>query len=106
MKFSSQKAFDRYLECRQFAAQKGIIHSLNKVFAQLLTWERYEDGEITKEIYIGTDFEEKSFTFSLRTKSGEYDICGGIIYHGCPEDGYCENGSVQLEPSYGWQIHT
>lgn len=31
---------------------------------------------------------------------------GHIVFHGWPETGYQENGSVQLDPRYGWSTHT
>lgn len=36
----------------------------------------------------------------------EPGLAGGIIFHGWPESGYKTNGSVQLNPRYGWAMHT
>ncbi len=38
--------------------------------------------------------------------NGKQGLVGGIIFHGWPETGYQTNGSVQLDPRYGWRIHT
>ena len=106
MKFSSKKAYERFVECRQFAAEHNMSENLNSVIAGLLAWERYDDnGERINEIVIGTDYDEKCFTFWEKYSDGRIGICGGIIFHGVP-GAYLENGSVQLSPSYGWQIHT
>lgn len=47
----------------------------------------------------------KEFTFSEYT-NGKEGLVGGIIFHGWPETGYQTNGSVQLDPHYGWSTHT
>ena len=38
--------------------------------------------------------------------NGQLRLNGGIIFLGWPETGYQVNNSVQLCPSYGWQMHT
>lgn len=56
-------------------------------------------------IRISKDYGKHCFYFT--TWNGEnMRMNGGIIYHGNPDEGYMKNGSVQLTPSYGWQIHT
>lgn len=47
----------------------------------------------------------QEFTFCEYT-NGKVGLVGGIVFHGWPETGYKENGSVQLDPHYGWSIHT
>lgn len=108
MKFTSKKAYDRYKECRLFANDHGLLDNLNEIFACLLTWEGYPDGDFSEpdQVEIGMDWDDKCFSFAVRRADGSYGICGGIIFHGAPDLGYLENGSVQLSPSYGWQIHT
>lgn len=58
------------------------------------------------EYHLRGDFTEYGMTFSEHVEDGRCGLCGGIIFHGDPETGYQENGSVSLSPSYGWQIHT
>lgn len=107
MKFSSKKTYERYLECRSFALEHGLLDNFNGIFAHLLTWEGYRDGEYEPaQVHIGMDWDDKCFSFSVQNPDGSCGICGGIIFHGAPDLGYLENGSVQLSPSYGWQIHT
>ncbi|MBO7684855.1 MAG: DUF4120 family protein [Lachnospiraceae bacterium] len=106
MRFRSKKAYERFVECRQFAAEHNLSDNFNSVITGLLAWERYDDGgNRLNEIEIGTDFDDKCFTFWENYPDGRIGICGGIIFHGTPGN-YVENGSVQLRPSYGWQIHT
>ena len=56
-------------------------------------------------ITLMSDFTEHGYTF-YEQLNGECRLAGGIIYHGNPNEGYKENDSVQLTPSYGWHIHT
>lgn len=108
MKFTCKNARDRYVEMRSFAMENHMLDNFNEVFARLLTWEHFSDDgcEQLSEIYIGLDFDARSFTFAEHRSNGDIGICGGIIFHGTPKGGYQENGSVQLSLCYGWQIHT
>lgn len=54
---------------------------------------------------VSRDFTEHSFLF-CEEYLGRCLLGGGIIFHGFPETGYKQNGSVLLEPKYGWSIHT
>ena len=56
-------------------------------------------------ISLFPDFSKHSYIF-CEYLNNEYRMNGGIIYHGNPKDGYKENSSMQLNPSYGWSIHT
>lgn len=38
--------------------------------------------------------------------NGEDKIIGHIVFHGWPETGYMTNGSIQIDPRYGWGSHT
>jgi hypothetical protein len=58
------------------------------------------------ETEIYPDWAKRSFAFCRKSPKGEFCGNGGIIYHGSPNEGYQEGGSVQIQPSYGWQIHT
>ncbi len=51
-------------------------------------------------------FGDNCFYFECYDENGNCGLNGGIIFHGFPESGYRQNGSVQIDPSYGWQIHT
>lgn len=39
-------------------------------------------------------------------RDGEVDFYGMIVFHGWPETGFKHNGSFQLDPQYGWELHT
>lgn len=56
-------------------------------------------------IKLTSDFSEHGYLF-FENLNGECRMNGGIIYHGNPKEGYKENSSIQLTPSYGWSIHT
>jgi hypothetical protein len=56
-------------------------------------------------ISLSPDFSEHGYIF-CEYLNNECRMSGGIIYHGNPKEGYKENSSVQLNPSYGWSIHT
>lgn len=106
MKFSSKRARDRYVECRQFAMEHKLSDNFNEIFSRLLAWERYDEfGNRTTEVVIGMDYDDKCFSFAELDELGNCHLNGGIIFHGVPGQ-YLENGSCQLSPSYGWQIHT
>ena len=68
--------------------------------------KKYEDPNMEYESTISSDFCEHSFGFSDQRVNGQISLCGGIIFHGFPDEGYTENGSVMLSPSYGWSRHT
>ena len=75
-------------------------NSLRDCIFRLLTWNG------VSKVSISSDYEEHSFLFTTYNKDGNVYICGGLIYHGNPQTGYNEAGDVQLNPSYGWHIHT
>ena len=57
------------------------------------------------KIVIFRDYTERSFLFR-EMYGGKSHLCGGIIFHGYPDEGYRVNDSIQLSPSYGWSTHT
>lgn len=88
------------------AVRDGVItrsRSLYSVAEQLFNWLTLEDID---RIVIGSDFYEHCFSFAIYRTDGSLDMKGGIIFHGLPITGYQQNGSVSVEPSYGWEIHT
>lgn len=60
----------------------------------------------TKSVEIYSSFDEHCFYFEAIREDGSVSLAGGMIFHGFPDEGYKQNGSVQLTPSYGWSIHT
>lgn len=94
-------------EVLEYAKSKND-ESLQKCLDRLVGVEKVQNVET----YIFPDWAEKSFGFVryiTGAKIGDRDNFrgnGGIIFHGHPDSGYAVNGSVQMEPGYGWQIHT
>lgn len=65
-----------------------------------LTWDSAATVRLSRDWY------DHCFNFAVLDASGRVLLNGGVIFHGFPEGGYKQNGSVSIEPSYGWQIHT
>lgn len=59
-----------------------------------------------KETNIYTAYDKHCFYFEIKREDGSLYMNGGIIFHGFPETGYQQNGSVQLDRTWGWSIHT
>ena len=59
-----------------------------------------------KEVNIYSSVGEHCFYFEAIREDGSLSMNGGVIFHGFPEEGYMQNNSVQLTPTYGWSIHT
>lgn len=65
-----------------------------------LTWNNAD------KVQLAGDWDEHCFNFAVLRADGSIMLNGGVIFHGFPESGYKQNGSVQIDPSYGWHIHT
>lgn len=98
--FSSDKARQRYINCRRKTAAHGDESLLN-CMRSLKRWRQ--------PIVVGCDFDEMSFTFREVRDDGYTPTCGGIIYHG-PRDAFGGGGaptfSVTLDEATGYRIHT
>lgn len=81
-------------------------HGDNSLLECLRRLRRYRKVSDYDEIVIYRDYEDRSFQWCHKSRGGNVEINGGLIFHGYPSEGYRENGSVQLEPQYGWSIHT
>lgn len=55
------------------------------------------------DVYYNPGWNEFSFVERI---NGKEHLAGGIIFHGWPETGYQTNNSIQIDPHYGWSIHT
>lgn len=99
---------ERFDAARAYAKSVGLLEQFDSTINRLKGWEQNE--YCPKEIHIGSDWAEHSFSFweeYLREDlKGRDGICGGIIYHGCEKEGYRTGGSTMIAPSYGWHIHT
>lgn len=55
-----------------------------------------------KELHVGLRVDGKRSLFFHHEM-----YCGGIVFHGWADEGkYSTNGSVMIEPAFGWQQHT
>lgn len=91
-----------FIEQVNYATQ----HNDNSLMDCLKRFRNYMKKTKGHKIVICRDFSDRSFTFYEDFGNDHYGMNGGIIFHGYPEEGYKENCSVQLTPSYGWSIHT
>jgi len=88
------------------AMRDGVIdesQSLQAVLSRVMNYLMWDNVE---EVRISSDFDKDCFLFGIYREDGSLSMNGGIIFHGFPNGGYVENGSVQLSPNYGWHIHT
>lgn len=76
--------------------------SLMGIFRQFHKMRRVaDDHTITiKYCWWGNEFA------CIEHYDGEDHMVRHIIFHGWPETGYQQNGSVQIDPRYGWASHT
>lgn len=77
--------------------------SLEHVAARLMGFLCWVGAD---KVVVSPDFCAHCFLFKVYSEDDSCIMNGGIIFHGLPDTGYQQNGSVQLTPSYGWQIHT
>lgn len=78
-------------------------NTFSNCIMRLLSYMTWDDAEMVR---LSRDWGEHCFNFGVYRADGSLILNGGVIFHGFPESGYQQNGSVQLCPSYGWQIHT
>lgn len=93
---------DEYLQEQLKFAEDHGDDSLKCIFERLKNYPRCADDH---KIYISKDICDRSFIFTERI-NGNVNLCGGIIYHGYPKEGYVQNSSIQLDKSFGWSMHT
>ncbi len=71
-------------------------------------FKRFRDyRQIAKDHKVCVRYIESCNAFSFcELINGKCGVSGGIVFHGWPETGYATNNSFQIEPQYGWAIHT
>lgn len=77
----------------------------NTLLPILKRFQNYRRTSTNECVEVWYDAKYNEFSFS-KICNGKVEMNGGIIFHGTPETGYMQNGSVQLCPSYGWSSHT
>ena len=92
--------------CKELEYAKSIEdNSLRRCIDRLAI---FAEDSPEREVMIYVDFAPRSFTF-VKKIQGKFAGNGGIIWHGSHDrggDGGAPTFSVNLEPTYGWQIHT
>lgn len=88
----------------QEEARNHYDNSLDKCVVNLMSWMHPQSQ--VKTIRVFADHGLHTFGFVEEREDGTQGVKGGIVFHGFPDEGYIQNGSVQLSPTYGWQIHT
>jgi len=63
-------------------------------------------NEKASRLYLSYDWAAYSFAFSLTDQNDNRLLNGGLIWHGDEQVGYQPGRSVQVDPQYGWSIHT
>lgn len=82
-------------------------NSFQDCIIRILSFELNSQAQDENNYYvIGSEYGEHCLSFGEHRADGRAGLCGGIIFHGFPETGYKQNGSVQLDASYGWSTHT
>lgn len=92
------------------SAIKGIIkechlHNDNSFLDCLKGMQRGSKHFKDTKVELNYSIDDNVFYFS-KTVNGKPSLYGAIKFHGWPETGYQPNGSVQLNPRYGWSSHT
>lgn len=88
------------------AVRDGVItrsRSLYQVAERCFNWLSLDGID---RVVIGSDVCQHCFSFAIYRTDGSLYMNGGIIFHGLPTTGYQQNGSVSVDPAYGWEIHT
>lgn len=102
IEFASLETRRYFIEQLRYASQ----HNDNSLIDCVRRFRNYRKAGAQHKIVISRDFADRSFQFYEDYGNSKYGLNGGIIFHGYPSEGYRENFSVQLTPSYGWSIHT
>lgn len=85
------------------AAQQHNDKTLSNCLVRLISYSMWNTCD---HVNLCRDWGEHCFYFEVKRPDGSLSMNGGIIFHGWPDEGYQENGSVQLTPQYGWAMHT
>lgn len=97
-----QEEWDRSCE----AEYQLQIHPANGLRAIVGRLFGYLANPNIAEVHISSDWYDHCFAFGVYRADGTFYMNGGIIFHGLPESGYEENGSVSMDRCYGWSTHT
>lgn len=80
-------------------------HNNESLLKCLKRFHNYRQQAKDHKVSVWYNEYRNEFSFTEMV-NGRGRLNGAIIFHGWPESGYQENGSVQLDPRYGWASHT
>lgn len=80
-------------------------HGNDSLMGCLMRFHQYARVAANQCVSVTYHDHSNQFTF-CHWINGNMKTLGGIVFHGWPETGYEINGSVQIEPHYGWSSHT
>lgn len=80
-------------------------HGNDSLMECLMRFHRYTRVAADQFVEVSYHNQYNEFRF-CHYINGRPNTAGGIVFHGWPETGYQTNGSVQIEPHYGWSTHT
>ena len=92
---------ERFIQCIEHAEKTN-----DPSFFQCIANKIHINYGSPTTLHLGWDYDKYSMQFYMEYEKFGNGIHGGIIYHGNPQDGYNDGGSIQLTPSYGWSSHT
>lgn len=103
---TSIKVTIQFSKALSFSKLKDLLRnnedgSLIKAFRQLHSWNRMSKDHVIKVNLVNDNL----FRF-YEYINGIRGVDGAIEYHGSPKTGYLQNVSYQIDPKYGWHIHT
>ena len=94
---SLSKLKELILDCRS--------HNDDSLLNCMKRFHNYRQQAKSHKVSIWYNERYNEFSFAEMV-NGECRLNGSIIFHGWPENDYQTNGSIQLEPRYGWASHT
>lgn len=97
MKIHGQKRYDEAVTYAKEIGDTTLQSCLYKL-------QRWEDARVAEgyEMVLYNDFAPYSMGFALLRPDGTKHLCGGLIFHGNPD----ESRSITSDNTIGWQTHT
>lgn len=101
IEFASKEVRSEFIKQVKYAQE----HEDGSLMDCVKHFQKYPKHTHDHKFVIYKDMCERCFQFT-EYLNGRVGLHGGIIFHGYPKEGYKQNGSCQIEPSYGWSTHT
>ena len=106
LKFTSEEVRKDFVANLEWARETSskLEGTFMRCLDSLCRWTRNSGYEV----WVGSDFAPRSFTFAVNN-DGKHLINGGMIFHGKHDnggDGSAPTYPVCVTPSNGWRLHT